>query len=183
MTRLGHRAAEDDLQFFYKYLSSRWWDIESLRVTKQDQIAAVQTTPETTSDDRSRNHRSLSMDILFQIAATIDSPQTLFNFAITSKVTMMASIPRLRYPQFVSQYPGSRWRFCPDGAIFSSRIKDSELFPTAFELVHEEGLAFLQVMTALERGAVTVAPPVNLCKSFPRKRRTLVVGGEDLYNW
>ncbi len=186
MTRLGHLAAADDVQFFYNNLSTRWWNAKRPKAIEQDRIDAVQET-EPMGNYRSRAHSHLSLDIFFQIAYSIDNPQTLFNFAIASKVTMMASISRLRYPQFVSKYPNphSGWPFCPNGGIFLSRLKDSDsdLFPTAFEFVHEEGSAFLQLMMAHEHGWVNlpgVVSAVNLCKNFPPTRR---VGGEDLSNW
>lgn len=82
------------------------------------------------------------MDIFLQIAFDIDNPQTLFNFAIASKATLMASISRLRYPQCVSQYPIQTGCWLgPSGAIFLHRLKDSNLFPAAFEVAHDEAQA------------------------------------------
>lgn len=45
--RLGHLAAIDDLQFFYKNLSSRWWASKSPKANEQDRLdAAEETEPE-----------------------------------------------------------------------------------------------------------------------------------------
>ncbi|KAJ3531916.1 hypothetical protein NM688_g7502 [Phlebia brevispora] len=98
LVRLGNLRASDDVQFFYSQLSCRWWDrgwkrIREVNATSDSEAGALSTsgTPPRVSQ--------LPSEILFMIAFGIEEPGTLFDFALASKTTMAAAIPRLRFPQ------------------------------------------------------------------------------------
>ncbi|KAJ3557869.1 hypothetical protein NM688_g1237 [Phlebia brevispora] len=101
LVHLGNLEAADDVESFYSHLSYRWWsdDSQGRRNTCDPELFEVSILSTLTCLPSTCNIPQLPFEILSDIAFLIESPNDLFNFALTCKATMTAAISRLRFPQ------------------------------------------------------------------------------------
>ncbi|KAF7793543.1 hypothetical protein EIP86_004657 [Pleurotus ostreatoroseus] len=139
LTKLGHLKGKDDLDVFYTWLSTQWWNYAPGGYTPEPRTEAPPTDPTRHASHTPR----LPLEIMMMIASEIVWPQHLFNFALASKFHMTAAMPRLRLPQVwgvVTQYYRRDPRL---GYILDSCATDS--LPTTFRVRHGRDPALLQL--------------------------------------
>lgn len=107
LTLLGHLRANDDVEFFYRNLSTKWWVKGYFSGSRYDDerfnLRAKPAPKMTSNSSNSFRSPRVPNEILSLIANEIDSGDTLYNFALASKAAMAAAIPRLRFPQLRGQ--------------------------------------------------------------------------------
>lgn len=110
LTRLGHLRAADDVDFFYMLLRPMWWAQDAVHEIYEDAppSARPRATPSVWTADHAFTDPDpapaptmprLPIDVLAAIAAHIPMAECLFAFALASRATLAASLPRLRLPQ------------------------------------------------------------------------------------